>query len=70
MPMSLSGPIVRALARGPLALLVVAFPAALAAQSAPRVLLSVGGGTVPRDDGTVDRGRASGLTVEIALGRR
>ena len=65
--MSLSRPIGRALAGGPLALLVLALPATLAAQGVPRVLLSVGGGTVPRDDGTVDRGRAAGLTASAGV---
>jgi hypothetical protein len=56
-----------ALARGALALLVLALPAGLAAQRAPRVLLSVSGGTVPRDHGALGRERVAGLTGAAGL---
>jgi hypothetical protein len=56
-----------ALARGALALLVIALPAALAAQRTPRVLLSVGAGTVPHDRGSLGRDRVAGVTAAAGL---
>jgi hypothetical protein len=53
--------------RPTLVLLALALPAVLAAQQVPRVHLSVGGGTVPRDDGAVDRMRVAGLTAAAGV---